>query len=99
MSGRVPFTGTSSKEIVKKHIYEKPKALTELVSGLPDDIWQIIAKMIAKNPDERYASASELIEVLEKLLKNGTQVLQGKSTPAKPSGKRPAIRRRRRRRR
>jgi serine/threonine-protein kinase len=94
-SGKVPFTGTSSNEIIKKHIYEKPKPLPELVSKMPENLWEIIAKMIVKNPDERYSAAKEIIEILENLsLKEDSGKTPMKS---KASGKVRMARRRRRR--
>jgi serine/threonine protein kinase len=94
-SGKVPFTGTSSNEIIKKHIYEKPKPLPELVSKMPEELWNIIAKMIAKSPDERYTSAIEITEILE----NFTVKEESGKAPRKSraSGKVRMARRRRRR--
>lgn len=95
-SGKVPFTGTSSNEIIKKHIYEKPKPLPELVSAMPEDLWKVIEKMITKTPDERYSSASEIIDILTRFSKDEGSL---KSPKKKPSAKMRMARRRRRRRR
>jgi len=102
LSGRVPFTGNSSKEIIKKHIYEKPKPLTELVSKLPEDIWTVISKMMAKTANDRFASGTELVEALAALVHRAESGFAAK--PAAPGGKpsaalrRVSARRRRRRR-
>jgi serine/threonine-protein kinase len=95
-SGRVPFTGTSSNEIIKKHIYEKPKPLPELVAKMPDNVWEIVEKMIAKKPEDRYGSAGEIIEILTDFSPDEANL---KTRGKKPSTKMRAARRRRRRRR
>ncbi len=37
----------------------------EMVDGFPDELWAIIARSLARNPDERYATAKELAAALD----------------------------------
>jgi len=97
LSGRVPFTGNSSNEIIKKHIYEKPRPLTDLVSKLPEELWRVIEKMIAKRPEDRFSCAAELIEALESVPREEDRL--PKPPKKKASAKMRIARRRRRRRR
>jgi eukaryotic-like serine/threonine-protein kinase len=97
LSGRVPFTGKTTNEIIKKHVYEKPRPLAELVSDLPPMINDLVMKMIAKTPEERPASAAELVKLFGDFLQKGTAPL---AAPAgKPAVHKHLIRRRLRRRR
>jgi len=65
ITGRTLFTGKTAKEIVLKHIKEPAPAASSVVSDLPGELDGVIAKMLAKDPDARYASAGELVEALE----------------------------------
>ncbi len=96
-SGKLPFSGKSSNEIIKKHIYEKPKPLKDLVSNMTDEIWNVVVKMTEKRPEDRYESASELSKDLEKALKHLKE--GGSDSSSSKRAARPVARRRRRRRR
>jgi len=65
ITGKTLFTGKTAKEIVLKHIKEPAPAASSVVSDLPGELDGVIAKMLAKNPDSRYANASELVHALE----------------------------------
>src|SRR5882724_10485927 len=64
LTGRVPFDGEDSFSIGYKHIMEEiPSPPHET-----DDqrtVFEIIRKMMAKAPDERFQSADDLVQVLE----------------------------------
>ena len=67
ITGRTLFSGQTAKEIVLKHIKEPPPAASSLEKAVPDELDLILARMLAKEPDQRYASAKELIAALETL--------------------------------
>ena len=67
ITGRTVFTGQTAKEIVLKHIKEPAPAASSLEKGVPGDLELVIAKMMAKEPDRRYAGAKELIAALEEV--------------------------------
>jgi hypothetical protein len=50
---------------MEKQVYETPEPLKKLEPGLPPRVYQVVEKLIRKRPDERYASASDLVEELE----------------------------------
>ena len=67
LCGDVPYQGASILDIVYKHINEPiPEPQSER-DDLPDDLSITIRKMMAKDPDERFGSASEALDTLEKL--------------------------------
>lgn len=54
LSGRLPFVSTDFLEIVHYHLAKQPPPLAgEIPAGLTD----IVMKLMAKNPDDRYQSA------------------------------------------
>ena len=68
LTGRRPFDGTSAEEIVSKHHTAPLVAPNRIVERVPESLSDIVAKMMAKRPDERYQKMGELIEDLENYL-------------------------------
>ena len=60
ISGRPPFFRGGRVQILKEHSRSKPPSLKSLVPNIPADIDHIIAKLLAKNPDDRYQSGMQL---------------------------------------
>ncbi|MGH7568063.1 MAG: protein kinase domain-containing protein [Gemmatimonadales bacterium] len=64
LTGVVPFDGEDSFSIGYKHIMEELPT-PRLDSQEKRDLFEVIKKMMAKSPDERFQSADELVQVLE----------------------------------
>ena len=68
LTGRPPFEGRSTAEVFYKHVHEPPPRLLES-TDLPDcqneDLETLLLDLLAKNPDERPASALEVKKRLE----------------------------------
>jgi len=64
LTGMVPFDGEDSFSIGYKHIME-PLPVPELETQEQIDLFEIVKKMMAKLPAERFQTADELAEVLE----------------------------------
>ncbi len=56
LTGRLPFDGESSQEIIMKHLTALPD-----VSGLAPPFAQVVVKALAKDPEQRYRSVSEML--------------------------------------
>lgn len=67
VTGRVPFEGTSPKEVMQRHLREPLMPPDQLVPELSNGLSMIIEMMMAKDPRERYHSAADLIEDLERV--------------------------------
>ncbi len=61
MSGRHPFLAGSFMATSDRTLHEVPPPLTRLNPKVPAALERIVAKMLAKNPDERYATAADLV--------------------------------------
>jgi serine/threonine protein kinase len=83
-TGRLPFSGETYMSIVFKHINELPTPPRHLNPNLPPGVEQIIEKAMAKNPDQRYASAQELLEAIQGLATDKPPVA-GHETGSLPS--------------
>jgi hypothetical protein len=60
LTGHVPFEGESAGEILMKHLTAPPD-----LSRLPVEYVPIVAKALAKNPAQRYASMTEMARAVE----------------------------------
>ncbi|MGH7162661.1 MAG: protein kinase domain-containing protein, partial [Planctomycetota bacterium] len=65
ITGRTLFAGKSAKEIVLKHVNEPPPAASSLDEEISSDVDLLLAKMLAKDPAQRYGNAQALIQALE----------------------------------
>ncbi|HEX6100647.1 MAG TPA: protein kinase [Thermoanaerobaculia bacterium] len=66
--GRPAFESSSSVETMHKVIHSEPVAIGEIRPDLPIELGRIIRKTLAKDPDERYQSAKEVLIDLRNLL-------------------------------
>src|SRR5438132_2197538 len=62
--GHVPFTGESPTAIMMKHLQEAPPSVLEERHDLPASVARVVAKALAKRPEDRYQSAGQLVEAL-----------------------------------
>jgi serine/threonine-protein kinase len=63
LTGSVPYAKDSDVAAITAHLYEEPPRLSDKRPDLPSDLDFVIASALAKSPDERYATAGELMEV------------------------------------
>lgn len=64
LSGQPPFADGSVMHKLKSHATAEPDALTTLRDDVPSELESIIARMTAKNPDERFQSPKEVVVAL-----------------------------------
>jgi predicted Ser/Thr protein kinase len=62
LAGEPPFKRPREEQVLYAHIQDPPPKLTELRPDLPPAIDDVIAKALAKDPDERYSTCAELVE-------------------------------------
>jgi len=60
LTGRVPFTGEGYGEVLYKHVNATPPSLRELVPRLPAALEALVARAMAKDPNQRFQSMAEL---------------------------------------
>jgi serine/threonine protein kinase len=61
VSGRTPFARETEAATLYAILQEEPEPLTALRSGLPLELDRIIAKALAKSPEDRYQHISDLL--------------------------------------
>lgn len=62
LSGQVPFPGGSLVRKVLCQYSENPKALDKLRPELPQDVTNIVHRLMEKKPEDRYQSPKDLLE-------------------------------------
>lgn len=60
LTGQPAFPGESTPQVMFDVVYKVPRQPTAVVRGIPSDVDWVMAIGMAKNPDERFQSASEL---------------------------------------
>jgi hypothetical protein len=61
VTGAAPFTGTTAQKLLQ-HQIKDPVPLDTLRANFPPAVAEIVARMMAKNPDDRYQTADEVID-------------------------------------
>lgn len=64
VAGRPPFEGSEPAAIFAQTLYKEPAPLSEIAPATPSSLVHVLAHALAKNANERYRSALELIEDL-----------------------------------
>ena len=67
LAGELPFTGDNLTAIVFKIVHGEAKPILEHRPDLPEQIGDILGRAMAKEPDQRYATAGELADELNNL--------------------------------
>ena len=66
LTGNPPFVSGDPLEIIHSHIAKNPRPLSELNSEVPTQISKIVMRLLKKNAEDRYQSASGLKHDLER---------------------------------
>lgn len=67
LTGQLPFTG-STPDLILKHLREPARAPSFHVPTLPPEVDAIVLRLLEKKPDDRYATAHELVQALDGVL-------------------------------
>jgi tetratricopeptide (TPR) repeat protein/tRNA A-37 threonylcarbamoyl transferase component Bud32 len=65
-----PLDGRDRQELLRRIAFEEPKPLSRINKAAPAELETIVLKAMAKDPAERYATAQELADDLERFLKD-----------------------------
>jgi len=67
--GTPPFEAPTSKELAAKHQSAPPPDLESLIveRGGSRDLWAVLGRLLAKDPEDRFRSARELVDAIESM--------------------------------
>ncbi len=86
-AGRAPYEGKSAITVMMKHVNDPVPDVRLFNTNLPSSYNAIMEKALAKNPDDRYNSATELalaLRELEQTLVSPAETTQILATPPPP---------------
>ncbi|MEI7973058.1 MAG: AAA family ATPase [Bdellovibrio sp.] len=86
-AGRPPFESENNAELLKKHLSEVPAELRSIRPELSQSLSSIVAKLLAKDPDDRYLSAKDLLRDLLQVESLGIEHLDASFSPEKIGSK------------
>ena len=67
-TGRAPFRAETSYGVLRRVTDEEPRPIREINPDIPQWLCRIIARLMSKQPDDRFKSAREVAELLEECL-------------------------------
>jgi serine/threonine-protein kinase len=67
LTGKPPFTGDTALAVAVQHVKNQPTALETLRPDLPPALCRVVHHMLAKDPEQRWASCRELLRELYRI--------------------------------
>ncbi len=87
LTGHVPFeddgTGTSDYEIRRGHIELPVPSLSTHYPGISSELEKVVLKALEKNPDDRYQTAQQFIDLIEEYQTTGAAKITGRMPGAR----------------
>jgi serine/threonine protein kinase len=69
LAGQPPFRGQNAFDVAVQHVQANPEPLENLRPDLPPDLCALVRKLMAKNADDRYQSAKDVMRDLARIQK------------------------------
>jgi tRNA A-37 threonylcarbamoyl transferase component Bud32 len=82
--GRPPFQEETSVLTILAHMEKEPAPLPELRADVSVELWQVVARLLAKDPAQRYQKPIEVAQALVPFIKPGARQQAGAA--AAPAG-------------
>jgi serine/threonine protein kinase len=76
LTGQPPFLDTSVVHQMERHSTEPPRPLKSFNLGIPDGLQQVVDRMLAKDPAERYPTPEQAAAVLQAFLAPADEALR-----------------------
>ncbi|NLG47268.1 serine/threonine-protein kinase [Gordonia sp. (in: high G+C Gram-positive bacteria)] len=64
LTGQPPFTAGSVTALMSAHLHLQPPPVTDLAPHVPVAVDSVLARVLAKNPDQRYQSCADFVAAL-----------------------------------
>ena len=100
VTGRVPFVADTPLAVILKHVSAPLPMPSSIKTDIPEAIETVILKALAKNPDDRFATAAEFVSAWKRALAEKdsvrrvpeapTSIASGERTSAAPTQLKPA---------
>lgn len=83
LAGKPPFVGDNIQAVMSQHLVTPPPPLRQFLPSIPEQLESVVLRALAKQPTDRYATATDFAVAYQKALRNdnelefATQVLDG----------------------
>lgn len=67
LSGRLPFVARGEFDVLRAQVEQEPEPFSQVTSGLPEALNELLARALAKDPADRFQSAEEFRAALAPL--------------------------------
>jgi serine/threonine protein kinase len=67
LTGKTPYSGSSPTEVLKHHVMDPLPPITEHNPAVPENVVALIERMMAKKPEDRYQSATDVLEEIRRI--------------------------------
>ncbi len=71
LAGRAPFTSQSYAELIHRHVHDPPPRLADAGVAVPEAVEALAARLLAKAPEDRFASMAVVIEAGDRAFDEG----------------------------
>ena len=82
VTGHPPFEGTETLKLVYSHIHDPVVPPRQRRPDTPETVEAILQRLLAKNPDERFQSAGDLLRALEEAARSLGETSRSSLNPA-----------------
>lgn len=66
LTGRPPFTGSNTMEILSAHAFRRPPLATEVDLTVPETLSELADRLLIKSPKQRLSDPHEILAILER---------------------------------
>lgn len=67
LTGETPFEGNTSKDIIKKHVVEEPRFVSDMNPDVPIIVSELVSRMMSKKPEDRPQNVAVLRDEIEQI--------------------------------
>ena len=67
LTGRRPFDDDDPHMLARKHVHSKPPNPRDLVPAIPEDVEDVVLKLLEKKPEDRFQTAEDVARTLRRL--------------------------------
>ncbi len=87
LAGQSPFQRDSATASMMAQVADEARPMTEVRSDVPAGLWMVLAKMLAKKPENRYQTPKEVEQALRQFVTGGAKTEQAVGGKARAKAK------------
>ena len=76
-TGHPPFRAEQAMAVLNRICHDRPRPVREINRKIPDELADVIERLLEKKPSRRFASADEVQQALADVLKSSSRPVPG----------------------